>query len=405
MRQTIMAMYGGKSCEHDVSIITALQFISAANRDKYNVIPLYVARDGGWYTGNALLDIDIYKRWNSEASGVQRVMPDLSTGELLEYASKSKLFGGRKVVAKVDIAAPLFHGLNGEDGSIQGLLELMNIPYTSAGLLGSAVGMDKIAQKQLFKGCGFPVLDFVWYTAEEFDENRERVLNEIEARLGYALFVKPANLGSSIGIHKAKDRVELAEALEVAFSFDRRVIIEPAVEKPLEVNCSVLGFAKNAKASVLEAPVTWQEFLTFEEKYISNGKTGNGKAGFGKGGGKSGGMADTKRVIPAPIGDEKTEQIKKLSLDIFRTLDCKGVVRIDYIIDEASGTVYVNEINTIPGSLAFYLWSPVGVSFEELIDTMVRSAIDAHSRKNKASYGFDSSILQKVSGGALKGVK
>jgi D-alanine-D-alanine ligase len=396
--KNMAVLFGSRSCEHDVSVVSAVQWMAAANKEKYNVVPVYLARDGGWYTGAPLLNIEAYSSFNPKADGITRVLPDLSADSraLIEYVERPRLLGGRKVVARIDVAAPIFHGLNGEDGSIQGVLELMNVPYTSSGIVGSAVGMDKIVMKQLFLGCGFPILDFTWYSRDAWNERADAILDEIENKIGYACFVKPANLGSSIGIHKAKDRDGLREAMEIAFSFDRRVVIEPAVEKPVEVNCSVLGFGDEAEASLCEAPVTWQEFLTFEEKYINGG-------GKGTSGGK-GGMADLKRRIPAPIGDDMTARVQKLSVDIFRAMDCKGVVRIDFMIDPASGALYVNEINTIPGSLAFYLWTANGLPFDRLIDRAVEFAEKAHAQKNAASFGFDSSILAKA-GKGMKGRK
>jgi len=395
MAKNMAVFFGSRSCEHDVSIISAVQWMANADPEKYTIIPVYLAHNGGWYAGQPLRKLETFKPFKGESENVIRVLPDLtgSTQALLAYEERPRLFGSGKpkVVAKVDVAVPIFHGLNGEDGSMQGVLELMNVPYTSSGLVGSAVGMDKIAMKQLFQGCGFPVLNYVWFTRGAWDRDAEAVLSEIEREIQFPCFVKPANLGSSIGISKARDQETLHKAMEVAFSYDRRVLVEPGVEQPLEINCSAMGFEEDVTASVCEMPVSWEDFLTFEEKYIA----GNTK-------GSKGGMVNQKRQIPAPIGDVLTKRIQGLTRDIFRSLDCKGVVRVDFLIDQSSEALYVNEINTIPGSLAYYLWEPIGVPYPQLIEQLVSYAEYAHAEKNRASFGFDSTILQSVSLGGVK---
>ncbi|MDR2657853.1 MAG: D-alanine--D-alanine ligase [Oscillospiraceae bacterium] len=413
MKKTMAVLFGGRSVEHDVSIVSAVQWMASADPSKYDLVPVYLAHDGAWYTGEPLKDLNAYKPFNPLASGIVKVLPDLTANArtLLSVSEKPRLFGGSKpelkVEAVIDVAVPIFHGLNGEDGTIQGVLELMNLPYTSSGLVGSSVGMDKIAMKQLFRGMGFPILDFHWATRDAWNARQAAILDEIESKIPYPLFVKPANLGSSIGIAKAKTRAALIDALDVAFSYDRRAVIEPAVNDPVEVNCSALGFDEDVRVSVCEMPVSWQEFLTFEEKYIPDAKAGESnktgsKAAELSGVKNPGGMANAKRRIPAPIGDEMTARVQALSAEIFRALDCKGVVRIDYIIDPASNTLYVNEINTIPGSLAYYLWDATDLPYPKLIDRMVELAERAHERKNEAKFGFDSAILKAVSIGGGK---
>ncbi|GHV25837.1 D-alanine--D-alanine ligase [Clostridia bacterium] len=384
----LAVIFGGRACEHDVSVITAVQAMSAADKNKYDIIPLYICKDGEWYTGEPLFDIKTFEHFSSKIDGVERVLPDITAnnGFIFDYP-KQKLFAKPRTLAKIDVAMPIFHGMNGEDGTVQGMLELMNVPYTSAGLVGSSVGMDKIAQKMLYKGCGFPILDFLWYTRDAWRGNPDRILDEITEKLGTEIFAKPANLGSSIGITKATSRETLREAMAVAFSYDRRVIVEPAVNKPLEINCSVLGFGDSVESSPCEAPVSWQEFLTFDEKYLAS--SGNKS---------SGGMANLRRQIPAPISDDMTKRIQTLSLDIFGALDCKGVVRIDYMITPATNELFVNEINTIPGSLSFYLWEAKGVPFVKLIDRMVEAALDAHKQKNESSFAFESPIIKQFGG-------
>lgn len=393
-------LFGGRACEHDVSIVTAVQCMDAVDAAAYDVIPVYVGRDGAWYTGPKLRDLAFLRGFKAEDAGVTHVYPDVTSGSgaLLAIERKKGLFGGDSLAcaARLDVALLCFHGMNGEDGAVQGLLELMNIPYTSSGLVGSSVGMDKIVMRELFRGHGLPVLPEVWFTRTQWDQDAQAVLSRVEAALQYPVFVKPANLGSSIGISRAADRDALREAIAVAAAYDRRILVEKAVEKPVEVNCAVLGFDEDVTPSVLEMPVGWEEFLTFDEKYLSCGK-GGAK------GGAPGGMESLKRRIPAPVGGEMTARIQAMAADVFRLLDLKGVVRIDFMID--GQTLYVGEVNTIPGSLAFYLWEPVGVPYAVMIDRLVEYAYRAHAQKNRSVFAFDSNILREtvVGGKGRKG--
>jgi D-alanine-D-alanine ligase len=282
------------------------------------------------------------------------------------------------------------HGLHGEDGTIQGLLELANVPYTSTGVAGSALGMDKIMMKQFFRGADLPVLPGIGVTRTRYLSEPKSVFEEVEKELGYPVFVKPANLGSSIGVSRADDRESLEESLELAFEYDRRVLIEAGLDKPIELNCSVLGYDEEIEASPIEMPINQDEFLDFKDKYLASGG--------------SKGMASLHRVLPAPIEDELRDEIQEMSRKIFRMLDCKVVVRIDYMFDKNAGKLYITEINTIPGSLAFYLWENAGVAYTRLIDRMVGYAEKAHGDKNRANYAYTSDILKGVSFGT-KGAK
>lgn len=392
MKMKLAVLFGGRSCEHDVSIITGVQAMHNADPARYDVIPVYIGRDGLWYSGDALREVSFLQ--NFDAAKVTRCI--LSGRDLVAWPPKKKgLFSGNSsdVLAQIDVAMPCFHGLNGEDGTVQGLLELNGVPYTSGGVLGSAVSMDKIAQKMMLRGCGLPVLPMCWFDRTQWQRERDKVLDKIESELeAYPLFVKPANLGSSIGITRATDRETLAHAIDVAAAFDRRILVETGIESPMEVNCSGLGFAENVEASVCEMPVAWQEFLTFEDKYLRNGKGA-------KDSGAKGGMANLQRKIPAPISEKMTALIQEATVDIFKILDLKGVVRIDFMIDPATGNFYVNEVNTIPGSLSFYLWEPKGLIFARLIDKMVDYAFAAHKEQEASSYSYDSGVLKGYTGG------
>lgn len=391
-------IFGSRSCEHEVAIISAIQLMQHVDRDKYDVIPVYISQEGAWYTGAPLLDIKNYApAFKADVPGILRVQPDVTarSGALMGYDRGGLLRGGsRSIVARLDCAIPVMHGLHGEDGSLQGLLELMDIPYASTGIGGSAIAMDKIMMKQFFRGYGFPVLNDMPVMRSAWRKDAVELIKAIEQKLPYPVFVKPATLGSSIGVSRATDFKSLSDALELAFSFDRRVLVEEAVTRPIEVNCSVLGFDEDVQASVVEMPITGGGLLDFSTKYTR--------------GPGSKGMASLSRVVPAPVGEEMTKDIQALSCDIFRALDCKGVVRIDYMIDPVSDRLSITEINAIPGSLAFYLWnqSEPKLSYPELIDRMVHSAITAYMEKCENDVAYRSDILKgAVLGGGTKGEK
>ena len=387
--------YGSRTCEHDVSIISAVQLMRAANREKYDVIPVYISKQGEWYTGEALFDMSTYTSFDPAKKGIIRVTPDITAGSgALTCIERGKGLLGKDrevVVARIDCAIPVFHGMHGEDGTVQGFLELCNIPYSSAGVGASAIGMDKVYMKQFFLGAGFPVLPGCWYLRHAWEKNRAQVMEGIENQLPYPVFVKPASLGSSIGVSRANNREELEEALELAFDFDRKVLIEQGLNKPLELNCSVLGYNGEAQASEIEMPVTGGDLLSYLDKY---GASGGSK-----------GMASLKRVLPAPIEPELRDKIQKLSVDIFNNMDCKGIVRIDYMFDASSNELYITEINTIPGSMAFYLWEATSLPYAQMIDRLVEIAMEARQDKDDSNYAYSSSILTDVTLGGKTGAK
>ena len=394
MKKQVGVIFGSRSCEREVSIISAVQLMRHADQEKYDIIPVYIDESGNWYTGDALRDIGSFKPFNPDKKGITKVFPDLSSGSgaLLTHARGTGLFSKDRIeiAARIDVYIIVMHGLHGEDGTIQGLLELANVPYTSTGVAGSALGMDKIMMKQFFRGADLPVLPGIGVTRTRYLSEPKSVFEEVEKELGYPVFVKPANLGSSIGVSRADDRESLEDSLELAFEYDRRVLIEAGLDKPIELNCSVLGYDEEIEASPIEMPINQDEFLDFKDKYLASGG--------------SKGMASLHRVLPAPIEDELRDEIQEMSRKIFRMLDCKGVVRIDYMFDKNAGKLYITEINTIPGSLAFYLWENAGVAYTRLIDRMVGYAEKAHGDKNRANYAYTSDILKGVSFGT-KGAK
>ena len=399
-KMNIAVFFGSRSCEHDVSIVSALQCIEATKAAGFNVTPVYISRDGLWYTGEPLENIETFREFNPMTKGITRVTLDVTAnaGDLWAWPpQRAGLFA--KVPAPlchIDCVIPVFHGWHGEDGTIQGLLELANIPYASSSVLGSAIGMDKIAMKQILRGAGFPVLDFVWFTREQLKKERQAVIERVEKEIKYPAFIKPAALGSSIGVSRAKNREELERALDVAASYDRRILVEVGVVHPVEINCAAVGYGEDVRASVCEMPVPSSNdtFLDFWQKYLRNASTK---------GEDSRGMKSLSRVVPAPIGDELTGRIQAMTCDIFKLLDCCGTVRVDFILDQ-NDMLFVNEPNTIPGSLAFYLWKASGLDFPKLIEKMVEDALRAHADKNSSVFAYDSSILKKVAAGT-KGSK
>ena len=381
--KNVGVIFGGVSCEHDVSIVTALQLIENIDKSKYQVYPIYIHSDGEWYVDEKLLDTKIYKEFDSYKSAINKgyIAPNRQ-GVIINTKS---LFSKENFV-KLDVVIPAMHGMNGEDGSLQGLLELANIPYTSSGMLGASVGMDKILMKKVFEAHDLPVLPYTYFLREEWEKDKESILAKVEEKLQYPMFVKPSNLGSSIGISKAKNKDELSVAIDIAASFDERIIVENGLEDLKEINCSALGRADDVIASTTEQPISWKEFLTFDEKYMAGAKGEATKSG-------AKGMVSMSRKVPADISDEKQEEVKDLTIRAFKSLHSKGVVRIDYLFDNKTEKVYVNEINTIPGSFAFYLWDHGGLKYTELIDKLIEIAEKENEEKRRNNYTYSSDIV------------
>lgn len=383
-RLKIGVIFGSRSVEHEVSIVTAHQVMQAIDKDKYEVVPIYITKGGYWVTGEKLFNLENFKDLPSLIPDLKKVYiaPDPSVKSLV-MASKRWFKGAPlKIIKIIDVAFPLVHGTYGEDGTLQGLLELANIPYVGAGVLGSALGMDKIAMKAVFKENHLPVANYVWFLRNEWEDKQEKIIAKIETNLKYPLFVKPANLGSSIGISKAKNREDLMYSVEVASHYDRRLIVEESLEGAIEINCSVLG-NEEPIPSVCEQPVSWEEFLNYDEKYLRGGKTS--------------GLKGADRRIPAPISQELTEKIQKLAIDTFRAVDCRGIARVDFLVNTEKSEIFINEINTIPGSISFYLWEATGIKFSELVDKLIDLAIDAYKEKSKTTYSYDSKLLKYIS--------
>ncbi|MBR6313669.1 MAG: D-alanine--D-alanine ligase [Clostridia bacterium] len=409
MKIKVGVLFGGKSVEHEISIISALQAIQSLNSEKYDVIPIYVTKNNEFYTGYAVGDIAYYRGDIKDLLKIsQRVLlvNDENRVKLIAYPGKRF---SRYYVDYIDVAFPIVHGTNVEDGTLQGFLKMLNIPYVGCDVLSSAVGMDKYVMKTVLKDNDVPVLDCKCYTGNQYDFDNEAVVNEIETAIGYPVIVKPVNLGSSIGISKASDRAKLYEALDTAFCYAGKVLVERAVQNLKEINCSVLGDYEAAEASECEEPINADEILSFKDKYLGQSGSGGAKGTKGAKGGAKGskgsGMASLSRKIPAEITPEQRDTIRTLAVKAFRVLGCSGVSRIDFMMDTKTGEIWLNEINTIPGSLSFYLWEPVGVPYGELLDKMIALALKREREEESITYAFDSNVLQGVSFGGAKGSK
>ena len=407
MKIKVGVLFGGKTVEHEISIISAIQAIGHLDKNKYDVIPIYITKGNEFYIGEKIGDIKSYTDITSLLKESQRVIMLNEDGKvkLIRYPMKKI---GKKELDYIDIAFPVVHGTNVEDGTLQGYLQMFNIPYVGCDVLSSAVGMDKYVMKTVLKDNGIPVLDCKCFTAKQYDDDVDAVIATVEEKIGYPVIVKPVNLGSSIGISKAENRDELYDSLDTAFRYASKVLIETAVQNLKEINCSVLGDYEEAEASECEEPVSSDKILTFAEKYIGDGSSKGAKGAKGgvKGSGGSKGMATLKRKIPADITDEQRTLIREYAVKAFKVLGCGGVSRIDFMMDTKTGNIWLNEINTIPGSLSFYLWEPLGVKYGELLDRMIALALKRERENSSITYTFDSNVLQGVNlGGGTKGAK
>ena len=387
MKTNVAVFFGCRSVEHEVSIISAVQAMRSIDREKYDITPVYVTKNGEMFTGDSLFTIEEYRDLPALLEKCRKIYFVREGKDVVMKSEKSGFFSKQKDVI-IDVAFPIVHGTNCEDGTIQGYFEYLNIPYVGCDILSSAVGMDKVVFKDVLKRSGLPVLDCICFRAREYAANKTEVIKEIGEKIGYPLIIKPVNLGSSVGISKVNTENELDSAISLAFTFAEKVLIERAVTNIREINCSVLGNADECEASVCEEPFMHDEILSYDNKY--------------KGGGKSKGMASLGRKIPADLSEEKAEEIRKLSCDIFKALGANGVVRIDFILD--GDTVYANEINTIPGSLAFYLWEATGMPYKELLTQLIELAFKRQRTRENLSFSIDTDILSGASFGS-KGAK
>ncbi|MDD2225182.1 MAG: D-alanine--D-alanine ligase [Candidatus Shapirobacteria bacterium] len=366
-------LFGSRSVEHEVSIVTAMEIFAALDKEKYEVTPIYINKNGKWYIGKDLDKLESY--FNLDLK---------NKTDLVEY----KMSVGTGINKDFDIIFPALHGAYGEDGTIQGLLEMMGIPYVGCGVTASAVGMDKVIQKEVFEKEGIPVVKYDWFMNWEYESNKEIIIKRLEKVIRYPMCIKPANLGSSIGINFAKNRNELEWAIQVAEEFDRKILIEEALIGIDEINCAVMG-VDNLEASVCEQPIKGDKILSYDEKYL--------------GGSKTKGMAGMTRLVPAPIKDKLRDQIQDYAKRAFRVIGASGVSRIDFLVNIKKGKIYINEINTMPGGVSFYLWEKSGYNYVQLLNKLIDLGFERFNKMSKLQRSFETKLLKSAKGGVKFG--
>ena len=402
MKIKVGVIFGGESVEHEVSIISALQAMNKMDQEKYDIIPIYITKDREWYTGDMLKDIEVYQDLN--------LIKRYSTNVVLYYKDGSYVLQKKKglfksIVKELDIAFPVVHGTNVEDGVLQGYLQTIGIPFVGSNVYGSVAGQDKTIMKDIWTEAGLPMTKYVWFYDTEYRQDKDLVLDKIKG-LKYPLIVKPATTGSSVGISFCDDVNSLKEGIDEAVQYDTKIIVEEVVQNLKEVNIAVMGNYENQKVSAIEEVLSGNKFLTFQDKYIGNGK---GKLkGFKKGAIKtnSKGMASANRKLPADLDPKMQKEIEEIAMKAFKVLGSSGNSRIDFLVDEKAKKVYINEINSIPGSLAFYLWDAKDINFTQVLDDMIQIGIKDYKKRVSKTHSFESNILAGfAANNGVKGMK
>ena len=393
MKIKVGVIFGGKSVEHEVSIISGIQAINNMDKEKYDIVPIYLTKENNMYVGELVKEVKNFKNIKNVIENSQRVIMVNNEGrvDLIKYPMKKF---GNNLYDSIDVALPVVHGTNVEDGALQGFLKTLDIPFAGCDVLSSAIGMDKYVMKTVLKENNIPVLDCLRINDFEYINDTDEVVNRILNKIELPVIVKPINLGSSVGIKVAKTKDELVEAIEYAFNFAKQILVERVISNLKEINCSVLGNIKECKASECEEPLGAGVILSYEDKYISN----KSKSGASKG------MTSLGRKLPADIPEDTKKKIQDYAEATFKALNCNGVVRIDFMIDMDTDEVYVNEINTIPGSLAFYLWEASGLKYKEMLSKLIDLSLTRKREEGNLSFSYDTKILDGYNGGS-KGSK
>lgn len=393
MKIKVGVIFGGKSVEHEVSIISGIQAINNMDKEKYDIVPIYLTKENNMYVGELVKEVKNFKNIKNVIENSQRVIMVNNEGrvDLIKYPMKKF---GNNLYDSIDVALPVVHGTNVEDGALQGFLKTLDIPFAGCDVLSSAIGMDKYVMKTVLKDNNIPVLDCLRINDFEYINDNDEVVNRILNKIALPVIVKPINLGSSVGIKVAKTKDELVEAIEYAFNFAKQILVERVISNLKEINCSVLGNIKECKASECEEPLGAGVILSYEDKYISN----KSKSRASKG------MTSLGRKLPADIPEDTKKKIQDYAEATFKALNCNGVVRIDFMIDMDTDEVYVNEINTIPGSLAFYLWEASGLKYKEMLSKLIDLSLTRKREEGNLSFSYDTKILDGYNGGS-KGSK
>lgn len=399
MKIRVGVIFGGESVEHEVSIISAVQAMNKIDSNKYEIIPIYIGKDREWYTGEMLRDIETFQDLELLKRYAKNVVLYYKNGEFVLQNKK----GFKKIVNTIDIAFPIVHGTNVEDGTLQGYLQSIGIPYVGSDVYASVVGQDKVYMKQIFESEQLPIKKYIWFYDQDYKMDSEEIVKKAK-KLKYPLIVKPSTLGSSVGITKAKNEEELIKAIDEAIQYDHKIVVEEMVEALTEVNISVLGNYQNQELSEIEEVIPTKDILTYEDKYIGDGKIkGKGKLCIKNPQKGSKGMLSANRKIPATINQDLKEEVKDVAIKAFKALGSAGVCRIDFLVDNKENKVYINEINSIPGSLAFYLWEPIGKDYTDLLEEMINIGVKDYRRRVSKTHSFETNILKGFQG--LKGAK
>lgn len=386
MEKTVAVIFGGRSAEHDVSIITGhvpiIQSLQASG--KFEVVPIYIAKNGSWYSDSQMNEMSFFQR-----DGYEQELDKLKPVQLSFEGGLHIIWTGlRSKRKKIDIVFPAMHGTYGEDGSLMGLLRMAGVPFVGCDLFASAVAMDKVLTKQVVSAEGISVVPYVWFTRRDW-QNDPKNWKERAAKLKLPLFIKPVHLGSSIAITKIKQFSELDNAIELAFHYDDKVLVEEGIEDLIEVTLPIMGNDELRLAGI-ERPLNKTEFFDFQDKYLKGGKKGSG-------------VNTQYSEIPANIDEKLSSEVAELGRKTYKVLGCSGIARIDFLIDTGTGRVYVNEVNTLPGSLYHHNWRKVGVSGAELVLGLISLAEEKFQTSKDSSYTFDSDILKKVGGRKVSG--
>ncbi len=397
MRIKLGVIFGGESVEHEVSIISAIQAMNKLNQDKYDIIPIYITKNNEWYTGDMLKDIEVYQ----DLSLIKKYAKNVVLYKYKDRFVLQKKGFFKRIVSDLDIVFPIVHGTNVEDGVLQGYLQSIGIPFVGSNVYASVVGQDKCYMKDIWKNAGIPMTKYVWFYDTDYKRDNEKVIDKVN-KLKYPVIVKPATTGSSVGISVADNEEELIDSIDDALQYDSKILVEEVVKNLKEVNIAVMGNYEYQKVSEIEEVLSAHKFLTFNDKYIGGGK-GKLKGAKVPVKGTSKGMASTNRKLPADLDDKLRSEVEEIAVKAFKALGTSGNSRIDFLIDSESNKVYINEINSIPGSLAFYLWDAKGIRFTEMLDEMINIGIKDYKKRVSKTHSFDSNILQGFT--ANQGVK
>lgn len=400
MKIKVGVVFGGETVEHEVSVISAMQAMNKLDQEKYDIIPIYITKDREWYTGEMLKDIEVYQDLSLIKKYGKNVVLYYRKGA---FVLQNKNFP-RTIVSEVDIILPIVHGTNVEDGGLQGYLQTIGVPFVGSDVYASVVGQDKVYMKDIWKNSKLPMTDYVWFYDVDYKQDSETVIKKVE-KLDYPVIVKPATTGSSVGIAVCGSREELVDAIDDAIQYDKKILVEEVVHNLKEVNIAVMGNYERQKVSEIEEVISDNKFLTYADKYIGDGK---GKLKGGKVPVKrtSKGMASANRKLPADLPDKVRKEVEDVAIEAFRALGSSGNSRIDFLIDEKTNKVYINEINSIPGSLAFYLWEAKGVDFSSVLDEMINIGVKDYKKRVSKTRSFETNILQGFAAhGGVKGLK